>query len=111
MPEPSRQVVRRGRAGRYYLDAVWEEWGVAVEIDGIHHSWATHVVADALRQNDVVLQDLVVLRLPRLGRRVARDSFFAQIEEALAARGCPPSVAPPDQRNVIRSGCPGDHNV
>jgi very-short-patch-repair endonuclease len=89
LPEPTRQVIRRGRDGRYYLDVAWEQWGVAVEIDGIHHSWATQVVGDALRQNDIVLQDMLVLRLPLLGFRVARDSFFAQIEEALAARGCP----------------------
>jgi len=88
LPEPSRQVVRRGRDGRYYLDVAWEQWGVAVEIDGIHHAWAVHVVGDALRQNDVSLQDVLVLRLPLLGFRVARESFFAQIEEALASRGC-----------------------
>ncbi len=89
LPEPTRQVVRRGRDGRYYLDVAWEAWGVAVEIDGIHHSWAIHVVGDALRQNDIALQDMLVLRLPLLGFRVARDSFFAQIEEALISRGCP----------------------
>jgi hypothetical protein len=89
LPEPSRQTIRRGRDGRYYLDVVWDEWGVVVEIDGIHHSWAEHVVADALRHNEVALQDAVVLRLPVLGFRVAKDDFFAQIEQALAGRGCP----------------------
>jgi very-short-patch-repair endonuclease len=89
LPEPSRQVVRRGRDGRYYLDVAWEEWRVAVEIDGIHHSWAVHVVSDALRQNAIVLQDMLVLRLPLLGFRVEPDAFFAQIEEALVSRGCP----------------------
>jgi very-short-patch-repair endonuclease len=89
LPEPSRQAVRKGRNGHYYLDVAWEQWGVVVEIDGVHHSWATHVVHDALRQNDVALQDQLVLRLPLLGFRVARDSFFEQIEEALVARGCP----------------------
>jgi very-short-patch-repair endonuclease len=89
LPEPSRQVVRKGRDGWYYLDVAWEQWGVVVEIDGIHHSWAMHVVGDALRQNEVALQDMLVLRLPLLGFRVARDSFFAQIEEALVSRGCP----------------------
>ncbi len=89
LPEPTRQVVRRGRNGTYYLDLVWEEWGVVVEVDGIHHSWATQVVGDALRQNDVSLQREVVLRLPLLGLRVAPDEFFAQIEQALADRGCP----------------------
>ena len=89
LPEPSRQVVRRGRDGRYYLDVAWEEWRTAVEIDGIHHSWAVHVVSDALRQNAIVLQDMRVLRLPLLGLRVAPDAFFAQIEEALVSRGYP----------------------
>ena len=89
LPEPTRQVVRRGRDGRYYLDVAWEAWGVAVEIDGIHHAWALHVVGDALRQNDVTLQDVLVLRLPLLGFRIARDEFFAQIGEALRSRGCP----------------------
>jgi very-short-patch-repair endonuclease len=89
LPAPSRQVVRQGRGGRYYLDVAWEAWAVGVEIDGVHHSWAVHVVGDALRQNDVTLQDMLVLRLPLLGLRVAPDAFFAQIEVALASRGCP----------------------
>jgi len=88
IPEPTRQVVRRGKDGRYYLDVIWEEWGVVVEIDGIQHSWAGNVVADALRHNTVALGNAVVLRLPLLGLRVAPDDFFAQIEEALVSRGC-----------------------
>ena len=86
LPEPSRQVVRRGRNGSYYLDVTWDDWRVVVEIDGIQHSWAQNVVSDALRQNDVTLTDAVVLRLPLLGLRVAADEFFAQIEQALVRR-------------------------
>ena len=89
LPEPTRQVVRRGRNGRYYLDVVWEEWGVVVEVDGIHHALAQEVVDDALRHNDVTLGNLTVLRLPVLGLRVAADDFFDQIEQALVAAGCP----------------------
>ncbi len=93
-PEPSRQVVRKGRDGRYYLDVSWEEWGVVVEIDGIQHNLAEQVVPDALRHNHVTLQGDVVLRLPVLGLRVAPDAFFGQIEQALRAAGCPfPSPA------------------
>lgn len=84
LPEPSRQVVRRGRGGRYYLDAAWEDCGVVVEIDGIHHGWADVALADALRQNQLSLEGDVVLRLPLLGLRVAADDFFAQIADALA---------------------------
>lgn len=88
LPEPSRQVLRRGPHGTYYLDVIWDEWGVVVEIDGIQHSWAQNVVSDALRQNDVSLEGAVVLRLPLLGLRVAADDFFEQIEKALRGAGC-----------------------
>lgn len=89
LPEPSRQVVRRGPRGRWYLDVCWEPWGVVVEVDGIHHTWASVVVGDALRQNALTLDSHLVLRLPLLGLRVAPDDFFAQIREALVTRGCP----------------------
>jgi very-short-patch-repair endonuclease len=87
LPDPSRQVVRKGRNGTYYLDAVWDEWGVVVEIDGIHHAWAQNLVAAALRQNDVMLANARVLRLPLLGLRIAPDEFFAQIGDALRQAG------------------------
>ena len=89
IPEPSRQVRRRTRDGRYFLDVYWEEWGVVVEIDGIQHGWVQNVISDALRHNDVTLSDALVLRLPLLGLRVAADDFFEQISEALRSRGCP----------------------
>ena len=87
LPEPDRQQVRRGRDGRYYLDVSWDEFRLVVEIDGIHHSWATSVVSDALRQNDVSLGRSTVLRLPLLGLRVAADDFFDQVERGLRAGG------------------------
>ena len=87
LPEPTRQVIRKGADGRYYLDACWEEWHVVVEIDGIHHSWAANVVPDALRHNEVAIANAVVLRLPLLGLRVAEDDFFEQIERALRTGG------------------------
>ncbi len=89
LPEPSRQVVRKGKNGSYFLDVEFDDWGVVVEVDGVHHSWASQIVPDALRHNDVTLQGSVVLRLPLLGLRVAPDEFFAQIETALVAAGCP----------------------
>lgn len=88
LPEPSRQAVRRGKNGTYYLDAYWERWQVIVEVDGIQHSWADQVIGDAIRQNSLALDGDTVLRLPLLGLRVAPDEFFAQIEQALVAAGC-----------------------
>jgi hypothetical protein len=89
LPEPSRQEVRRGRNGRIYLDVRWPRYGVVVEVDGIHHAEAAAVVADAMRQNDVVLQEDVVLRIPLLGLRTQPEVFLSQVREALIARGCP----------------------
>lgn len=101
LPEPSRQVVRKGRSGRLYLDVLFEPWGVAVEVDGIHHIWASAVVPDALRHNDVTLAHATVLRVPLLGLRVAADDFFAQIRSALVAAGCP--LTPSYRWDVIGS--------
>lgn len=89
LPKPSRQVLRRTKNGTYYLDIVWDEYGVVVEVDGVQHAWARSLVGDALRQNAVTLDNATVLRLPLLGLRVDPDSFFEQIEEALVAAGCP----------------------
>ena len=33
LPRPSRQAVVRRRTGRYYLDARFDPWGVAAEVD------------------------------------------------------------------------------
>lgn len=85
LPAPQRQVLRKDRQGRYYLDLHWPDLGVVVEIDGIHHAWAENVVGDALRQNALALDGDVVLRLPLLGLRLQPDDFFAQIGQALAA--------------------------
>jgi hypothetical protein len=89
LPEPSRQALRRDGPRRYFLDVVWEEWGVVVEVDGIQHAWAENIVGDALRQNAVSLKGAKVLRVPLLGLRVAPDDFFEQIEQALREAGCP----------------------
>ena len=63
-----------------------------VEIDGIQHAWADHLVGDALRHNAVALSGLTVLRLPLLGLQVAPDDFFEQIEAALRAAGWTPDA-------------------
>jgi very-short-patch-repair endonuclease len=87
LPEPGRQVLRKGPDGRSYLDVLWEAWGLAVEVDGAQHHWAENLVAEALRHNDVTLTGCRVLRLPLIGLRVAPDDFFGQIESALRASG------------------------
>lgn len=87
LPPPTRQVLRKDRKNRYYLDLYWPHWKLVVEIDGIHHTWAENVVGDALRQNALALAGDTVLRLPLLGLRLTPDDFFAQIGWALADAG------------------------
>lgn len=99
LPAPARQVVRRGRHGRYVLDLHWPAHRVVVEVDGIQHAWADHVVGDAVRQNDLVLAGDRVLRVPMLGLRLEPDTFYGQIEEALAA-------GPVQDRDVMRTEHP-----
>ncbi|GAB1688927.1 hypothetical protein [Krasilnikovia sp. M28-CT-15] len=52
LPEPSLQVVRSDAAERRrYLDALFEEWQVHVEVDGGHHLEVRQAWADMSRQN------------------------------------------------------------
>ena len=87
LPLPDRQVLRRDRQNRYYLDLYWADYRLVLEIDGIHHTWADSVVGDALRQNALALAGDTVLRLPLLGLRLRADDFFAQVEQALRDAG------------------------
>ena len=82
LPEPSRQAVRTLPGGRVYLDVAWEEIGLVVEIDGGHHALALNVVDDALRQNEVVLREGRVLRVPVIGLRLLPRQFMAQVVRA-----------------------------
>jgi very-short-patch-repair endonuclease len=90
LPEPDRQVERRGAHGRIYLDVRWAAYRLVVEIDGIHHAEPVAVVSDALRQNHVVLDDDTVLRIPLLGLRTQADDFMNQVRRALISRGWRP---------------------
>ncbi len=90
LPEPTRQRVVRRPGGRYYLDVEWEQWGVAVEIDGAAHRDAETWVEDAWRQNEVVITGRVVLRFPQVTIRVDPDRVMAQTRSALIRRGWRP---------------------
>lgn len=82
LPEPTRQVVRTLPGGRVYLDVAWEDVGLVVEIDGGHHALALNVIDDALRQNEVVLREDRVLRVPVIGLRLVPRQFMAQVLRA-----------------------------
>lgn len=86
LPEPSRQVVRRGPRGRIYLDVVWEEAGLVVEIDGSGHRTGLAVSDDNLRQNAVTLGGDRVLRYDLLALRLFESQVMRQVR--LGLRGC-----------------------
>ena len=87
LPEPSRQVVRRGPRGRVYLDVYFDDYGLVVEIEGAHHDSALNAVDDALRQNTLTSQGDEFLRIPVIGLRADPNAFMAQVEARLVARG------------------------
>ena len=82
LPAPSRQVVRELPGGRVYLDVAWEGISLVVEIDGGQHALALNTIDDALRQNEVVLRDDRVLRIPVIGLRLVPEQFMAQVVQA-----------------------------
>jgi hypothetical protein len=99
LPEPDRQVLHDLGHGRAYVDAEWIEFGLVVEIDGIHHLEAPALIADALRQNDLTNDRTIVLRFPVLGLRTDPGRFLAQIRTALLSLGWqPPTSEEPEGR-------------
>ncbi len=84
LPEPDRQVMRRGPRGRIYLDVRWSATGLVVEIDGSQHRMGLAVTDDNLRQNEVTLTSDRVLRVDLVGLRLQPAAFMAQISRAHA---------------------------
>lgn len=87
LPEPERQVVRRGPFGRIYLDVRWAGCQLVVEIDGAPHRMGLAVMDDNLRQNEVVISGERVLRLDLVGLRLQPRVFMAQVVRAFHAIG------------------------
>ncbi len=83
MPEPERQVVRRGPRGRIYLDVRWAASRLVVEIDGSGHRMGLALTADNLRQNDVTLGGDRVLRFDLLALRLHEDEVMRQVRRGL----------------------------
>ena len=84
LPEPDRQVIVRTPRGRIYLDVRWTSIGLVVEIDGSGHRVGLAVSEDNLRQNHVVIDGDVVLRIDLLGMAVRASEFMDQVCRAHA---------------------------
>lgn len=90
LPEPSRQVVRKGPRGRVYLDLYVNTYRVIVEIEGAHHDEVLNAVDDALRQNHLSSGADDFLRIPVTGLRTDTDAFMRQLEGILRGKGWRP---------------------
>jgi very-short-patch-repair endonuclease len=88
LPTPVCQSVRTDRSGRRrYLDALFEEWAVHVEIDGAHHMDVDQWWRDMRRQNDLWVRGTRVLRFPSWVIRRHPVDVLTQVRAALAAAG------------------------
>jgi hypothetical protein len=89
LPKPTHQAVRRDASGRRrYLDASWTLPGdriVAVEVDGALHLNVRTWRNDQLRQNELVLDGMVLLRYPSDVVRYEEQLVVAQLRRALSA--------------------------
>jgi hypothetical protein len=94
LPIPDRQVGFRDTTGRRrYLDAVFDRWRVAVEVDGAHHDDVRQRWDDMERENAIVLAGYRVLRFPSHVVRNHPDEVAATLTAALEREGWRPEIA------------------
>jgi hypothetical protein len=90
LPEPSRQAARRDRRGRRrWIDVMWDEWQVAVEIDGAQHADPLERWDDMDRDNGLNIDGYRTLRYPAWLVRKDPEYVARQILRALRRSGCP----------------------
>lgn len=88
LPEPSRQVARRDVQGRQrWIDVLWDEWKVAVEIDGVQHADPLQRWDDMERDNGLNLDGYRTLRFPAWLVRQDPEYVAREILKALRAEG------------------------
>ena len=88
---PTRQLRFRDLAGRIrFLDAVFDPWKVAVEIDGAHHDDVPQRWDDHERDNALALATYTILRYPTHVVREQPERVAAEIRMALTRAGWRP---------------------
>ena len=88
LPEPSRQVGKRdSRNRRRWIDVLFEEWKVMVEIDGAQHLQPLDQWDDMERDNDNELDGYRVLRFPAWMVRDNPEHVAKKLLDALRRNG------------------------
>jgi hypothetical protein len=111
LPLPTRQVVLRDHTGRRrYVDAFFDEWMVAVEIDGSHHLDVRQMWDDSIKANALELAGYTVLRYPAYTIRSESARIAEEVRQALRRRGWPNrrSTVPSCSESASRSYVDGD---
>ena len=103
LPEPDRQR----RRGNRYLDAVWEEQKVVVEIDGAQHMDPLQHWDDMERDIDVQLDGYRVLRFPAWVVRYNPGHVAARIREALYGSNLAPRPSGTAESDALGSAAAG----
>jgi very-short-patch-repair endonuclease len=94
LPLPTRQVTFRDANRRQrFLDAVFDPWRLAVEVDGAHHDDVAQRWDDFERENDLVQDSFTVLRFPVHVVRERPHHVAARIRAALERAGWRPPAA------------------
>lgn len=87
LPSPTRQRVVRRDQGRYYLDAEWEGYALAAEIDGMPHMDVLSWDADLDRMNEIAIDGRTILRFTSFSVRHRPAAVGDTLTRALVARG------------------------
>jgi very-short-patch-repair endonuclease len=88
LPEPTRQMARRDAKGRRrYIDVAWDQWKVAVEVDGAQHMDPLNQWDDMDKSNELEIGGYRVLRFPAWVVRRHPDYVAGKAREALCAAG------------------------
>ena len=88
LPEPSRQVGRKDARGRQqWIDVLFDEWKVVVEIDGAQHREPLEHWDDMDRDNDLNIDGYRVLRFPAWLVRKNPELVARKILQALHKAG------------------------
>lgn len=88
LPEPSRQVARRDERGRRrWIDVMWDEWKIIVEIDGAQHADPLQRWEDMERDNGLEIGGYHTLRFPAWLVRNDPEHVAREILSALRRNG------------------------
>ena len=93
LPEPSRQTVRRRPTGSEYLDAEFDAYALAMEVDGVQHELPWAVLADTVPDLTLLSEGRHVLRIPLMAWRLDSARVLDALEAVFCARGWSPPTA------------------